>query len=270
MLSYSDKLPTLRKLRNDGKLIPFVGAGLSTPLGLPTWSELIRLIAEELDYDPEVFKSNGNSLQLAEYYVATKGSIGPLRSVMDKAFNPSADQIKNSRAHAALVDMKPPLIYTTNYDEIIERAFELKGRPCYPIANIDDIATAPSGETHIVKFHGTFSDDASLVLTESSYFERLEFESAIDIKFRADTLGRSLLFIGYSLTDLNMRYLLHKLHKLRLQMKRGGERTPSAFLVTFAAGEIQRTLLERWDVSIVELDPVDKAKGMDEFLEKLV
>ena len=47
-------------------------------------------------------------------------------------------------------------------------------------------ATAPADATHIVKFHGTFDDDASLVLTESSYFDRLEFESAIDIKLRAN------------------------------------------------------------------------------------
>lgn len=270
MISIPDEQQILRELRNDGKLIPFVGAGLSSPLGLPSWSELIDLIAAQLGYDPEVFKCNGNELQLAEYYVASKGSIGPLRSVMDRAFNPLDEQIANSRAHAALVEMTLPLIYTTNYDEIIERAFELKGRQCHTIANIDDIATAPSNVTHVVKFHGTFSDDASLVLTESSYFERLEFESAIDIKLRADTLGRSLLFVGYSLTDVNIRYLLYKLHKLRQNVKRGGKRMPSAFLTTFGTGEIQRTLLARWDVSVIELDPIDKSKSIDEFLESLV
>jgi hypothetical protein len=270
MITSTDDLQPLRELRADGKLVPFVGAGLSRPLGLPSWSELIDLIAEQLGYDPEVFKCNGDELQLAEYYVATKGSIGPLRSVMDRAFNPLDASIAKSRAHAALVEMQLPLIYTTNYDEIIERAFELKGRPCHPIANIDDIATAPSNTTHLVKFHGTFSDDASLVLTESSYFERLEFESAIDIKLRADTLGRSLLFIGYSLSDVNIRYLLYKLHKLREHVKRTGKRMPSAFLTTFGTGEIQRTLLARWDVSIIELDPLDKTNSIDEFLEALV
>ena len=265
-----DELHTLRELRNDGKLIPFVGAGLSRPLGLPSWSELIDLIAVQLGYDPAVFKVNGSDLQLAEYYVASKGSIGPLRSVMDKAFNPVDAQIAKSRAHSALVEMGLPLIYTTNYDEIIERAFELRGRDCHTIANIDDIATAPSKGTHVVKFHGTFSDDASLVLTESSYFERLEFESALDIKLRADTLGRSLLFVGYSLTDVNVRYLLYKLHKLRQTVKRTGKRMPRAFLTTFGTGEIQTTLLARWDVSIIELDPVDKTQAVDEFMEALV
>jgi NAD-dependent SIR2 family protein deacetylase len=266
----SDDLQLLRELRNEGKLIPFVGAGLSQRFGLPSWKDLIGTIAEELGYDPDVFKCNGRYEQLAEYYVATKGSIGPLRSLMDKAFDPSDDKIAESRAHSALVEMKLQLIYTTNYDTIIERAFKLKNQPCHTVANIDDIATAPIGATRVVKFHGTFSDDASLVLTESSYFDRLEFESAIDIQLRADTLGRSLLFLGYSLNDLNIRYMLYKLHKLREHVKHSGSSMPSAFLTTFGAGEIQRTLLSRWDVSTIELDPIDKDRSLDEFLEALI
>ena len=126
----------LRDLRRDGKLIPFVGAGLSIPLGLPSWSSLLDIIADQLDYDPAVFKLSGNNLQLAEFYVANKGSIGPLRSEMDRLFNPTDEAIKSSRAHSALVDMDLPLIYTTNYDRIIERAFELKKIPCHTISNM--------------------------------------------------------------------------------------------------------------------------------------
>lgn len=260
----------LRDLRRDGKLIPFVGAGLSIPLGLPSWSSLLDIIADQLDYDPAVFKLSGNNLQLAEFYVANKGSIGPLRSEMDRLFNPTDEAIKSSRAHTALVDMNLPLIYTTNYDRIIERAFELKRIPCHTISNIDDISVAPPNATQVVKFHGTFSDDASLVLTESSYFDRLEFESAIDIKLRADILGKILLFVGYSLSDINIRYMLYKLHKLRQRVRRDTNRLPSAYLVTFGAGEVQRTLLAQWDVLVVDLDPINKSESMDLFLEQLL
>lgn len=261
----------LRLLRKTGKLIPFVGAGLSMNLGLPSFSDLINTIAEELGYDPEVYKLNGNNLQLAEYYVAIKGSIGPLRSIMDRAFNPPDKDILSSAAHMALAKMKLPVIYTTNYDRIIERAFELLQLPVYTIANIDDFALAPTDATQIVKFHGTFSDDSSLVLTESSYFDRLEFESAIDIKLRADMLGKCLLFIGYSLDDVNVRYMLYKLHKLRQQLKNDtNKRTPSAYLATFGSGEIQKTLLARWSVSIVELDPVNKKESIEKFLEEII
>lgn len=218
-----------------------------------------------------MYKLNGNSLQLAEYYVAIKGSIGPLRSIMDRSFNPPDERIMASMAHAALAKMNLPVIYTTNYDRIIERTFELLKIPVYTISNIDDIALAPAEATQIVKFHGTFSDDASLVITESSYFDRLEFESALDIKLRADMLGKCLLFLGYSLSDLNVRYMLYKLYKLRLQVKNDtSRRIPSAYLTTFGSGEIQKTLLARWNVSIIELDPVNKKESLENFLASLL
>ena len=260
----------LRELLQGGRLIPFVGSGLSQPLGLPSWSSLLDTIAIQLGYEPEVYRSNGNALQLAEYYVVEKGSIGPLRSEMDRLFDPSDEAIRASKVHSLLVDLHAPAIYTTNYDRIIERAFELKGAPYHTIANIDDLATAPPDATLIVKFHGTFSDDASLVLTESSYFERLEFESALDIKLRADTLGKSLLFLGYSLGDINIRYLLYRLHKLRRRAGREGQRTPSAYLLAFGAGEIQRKLLAQWDVEVIELDPLDKTASVESFMRSLL
>jgi hypothetical protein len=251
-------------------LIPFVGAGLSVPLGLPSWDRLIDKIADQVGYDPSIYRLNGTKLQLAEYYVAKTRSIGPLRSEMDKLFNPTDDAIRASTSHRLLAEMRLPLIYTTNYDRIIERAFELRNVPCHTIANIDDIGTAPPNVTHVVKFHGSFSDDASLVLTESSYFDRLDLESALDLKLRANTLGKSLLFIGHGLGDINIRYLLYKLHKLRSHLRQGQERLPSAYLTAFGAGQVQRTLLKQWDVELIELDPLDKTASTEAFLESLM
>jgi hypothetical protein len=263
----------LKRLRRRGRLIPFVGAGLSKPLKLPDLSELIAFIAKELGFDPEVFELNGSFEQLAEYYVAKK-RIAPLRREMRSRFNPSDNKIKKSRAHTALVEMKLPSIYTTNYDRIIERAFRLRKEPCHEIRNLDDIVDAPAHpSTQIVKLHGTLDDDEGLVLTETSYFDRLEFESPIDIKLRADILGKTLLFIGYSLKDLNVRYMLYKLHKMRLQMRRKASisaRVPTGFLTTFLTNEIQRELFTKWNIEIVELDPLNQTESMAVFLESLI
>jgi len=56
---------------------------------------LIDFIARELGYEPDVFKVNGNDLQLAEYFVAIKRGIGPLRSEMDRRFVTSDQQVMN-------------------------------------------------------------------------------------------------------------------------------------------------------------------------------
>lgn len=59
-----------------GKLMLFVGAGVSPNLGLPSWNELIAHIAEELGYDPKIFATYGTPLALAEFYKKKKGELG--------------------------------------------------------------------------------------------------------------------------------------------------------------------------------------------------
>ena len=67
---------------------------------------------------------------------------------------------------------------------------------------------APEGATEIIKCHDDFEDDDSLVLTESSYFQRMQFDTSLDLRLWSDSLGRMLLLVGYSLHDINTRYLL--------------------------------------------------------------
>lgn len=267
-----DPIKICRDILADKKLIPFIGAGCSVRFNFPTWNGLMDLIAEDLDWDPFVFGLSGNFLQLAEYYVAQKGAIGDLRSRLDKLFTAPDALIQASVTHERLVSLDFPLIYTTNFEGVIERAFELHEmkyhKKCHVVANIDSFLGVKDDEVQLVKFHGTFSDDASLVLTESHYFERLEFASPLDIKLRADMLGRCLLFLGYSFSDINVRLMLYKLMKLRREHKRT-DQLPTAIMAGSGFTPIQKELLDRWDVLVIELDPVDRNKALDDFMEKL-
>ena len=147
----------------------FVGAGVSQNLKLPSFRELVDHLAEELDYDPEIYATQGDYLSLTEYYREMKGSIGPLRSWLDRTWHEGID-ISASDVHRIIVELDFPIIYTTNYDRWIESAYAEFPREYHKIVNVSDIAEATPGRSQIVKFHGDFDDDESIVLTESDYF----------------------------------------------------------------------------------------------------
>lgn len=251
------------------KAMLFVGAGLSKNLGLPTFDELINHLAEELGFDPQVFHLSGDYLSLAEYYRIKKGSLGSLRSWMDRTWHDSKIDIKQSEIHKSIVQLKFPIIYTTNYDRWLEKSFEAYDIKFSKITNVADIAKIRNGATQIVKLHGDFDDDASIVLTESSYFDRLNFESPLDIKLRADTLGRTILFIGYSLTDINIRYLLYRLHK-QWQSPDVEYARPRSYVFLSRPNLIQEEVLKARGIEPIISSEDDPRQGLESFLKDLL
>ena len=252
------------------KVVLFAGAGLSVPLGLPSWSSLIGHMATELGYDPEVLVPDGaDHLQIAEFYKLERNSIGELRSWMDRSWHVPDDRLLQSRVHEQIVELEFPLIYTTNYDRNLERIHQLKRKPFTKIKSVLDIANALSDATQIVKFHGDFDDDESLVVTESDYFERLQFEAPLDIKFRADVLSRSVLFVGYSLNDLNMRLLLYRLHKMWENAGFGAQRPP-CFIFLLRPDPVRERVLASRGIHPIVSESLDPGTALEEMFDKLL
>jgi hypothetical protein len=249
--------------------ILFVGAGVSMNLGLPSWGKLIDQMGKELDFDPEVFQSHGDYLTLAEYYRLKKGSIGPLRSWMDRVLHDPSTPIGSSKIHASIVQIGFPLIYTTNYDRWIELAFDHYNVAFDKVAKVSDLASIHSGRPQVIKFHGDFDDDASIVLDESSYFQRLDFESPLDIKLRADVLGKSVLFIGYSLSDINIRLLFWKLSQL-WGMDKLAEAQPPSFVFTHSPNPIQEVVLAKRGIHVLSGSKASPGPALESFLSDLV
>jgi hypothetical protein len=133
---------------------------------------------------------------------------------MDVTWHRPEVDVRDSRIHRLIVELSFPIVYTTNYDRWLEKAYDAHEKEYTKIVNVGDLLKAREGVTQIVKFHGDFDSDESLVLTESSFFERLDFENPLDIKLQSDVLGRPILFIGYSLSDINIRYQVFKLQRL--------------------------------------------------------
>jgi hypothetical protein len=263
-------LDSLAGVIRERRAILFVGAGLSMTVGLPSWRQLIEHMGEELGLDPAWFLSADNNYQtLAEYYRLQKGSIGPLRSWMDRNWSVSEEKVRASRVHEIVVLLEFPIIYTTNYDANLETAFQVHRREYVKIANTRDIAKANNSVTQIVKYHGDFEDDQSLVIAETDYLNRLSFSSPLDIKLWADALGRTLLFIGYSMSDLNIRLLLHKLAQIWRDSGYEKDR-PSPFVFMPHRNDVQEAVLGQWGINVITGDNENPQVSLAAFLEELL
>ncbi len=252
-----------------GKLMLFVGAGVSANLGLPSWGELIGHIANELGYDPKIFSTYGNHLALAEFYKKKKGSLGALRSWMDREWHKSKADIKTSDIHRLITEGNFSRIYTTNYDRWLEYAHDSYGVQYDKISKVADLVSVRDGHRQIIKFHGDFDEDDSIVLDETSYFQRLNFDTPLDIKLRNDVLGSSVLFIGYSLNDLNIRLLFYKLTEMWNRSTLASAR-PKSYIFANRPNPVVEEVLRHWGIEMIVSEEDDPRKALADFLKELV
>ena len=250
------------------RLILFAGGGVSQNLGLPDFKALVAHIAEEMGFTPDHFSVAEYAVVAEAYYVREK-QLGKLRSWMDREWHPESVRIADSELHNLIVDLDFPIIYTTNYDRWLEKAFEARGKPLHKITNAADLTVAPARVTEIIKFHGDFEDDDSLVLTESSYFQRMQFETPLDIRLRSDSLARPLLFVGYSLHDINTRYLLYRLQELWRNSPHAEQR-PNSYILMTEREEAQEIVLRSRGVLPIEIAGDDPGGATRQFLRELL
>jgi hypothetical protein len=252
-----------------GKLMLFVGAGVSANLGLPNWDALIAHIAEELGYDPKIFSTYGTHLALAEFYERKKGGLGSLRSWMDREWHKPTTDISKSDIHRLITQGNFSRIYTTNYDRWLEYAHDAFDVKYDKIASVADLVSVTDGRRQIIKFHGDFDSDTSMVLGETSYFQRLDFNTPLDIKLRNDVLGSSVLFIGYGLNDINIRLLFYRLTEMWGRSTLASAR-PKSYVFTNRPNPVAQEVLSHWGIEMIASEEDDPQKALTNFLQDLV
>lgn len=264
-----DDIATLADAIRERNAVLFAGAGISMTVGLPSWDELIEHLCQELDLDRTLYPpAEAAHLTLAEYYRLEKGSLDPLVDWMKRKWSVSEDEVSRSPAHQLLVTLDFPIIYTTNYDGNLEAAYRHAGRDYVKITSARDLAGLAEGVTQIVKFHGDFCSPESLVLGECAYFDRLDFESPLDLKFRADTLARTVLFVGYSMSDMNIRLLLYRLAQMWRRVGQECDR-PRSFVFMPTLNPVQRSVLAEWGITVISGKGDDPQQSLIDFLKSL-
>lgn len=266
----------IREAYKENRLIPFIGAGFSKPLGLPDWSGLVANAAKSVGFEPDLFSLHGNNQQLLEYIKSFHPSvwqefIHQIKLMFD--CKDSDDKRRVSVTHKSLSELDIRVIYTTNYDRHIEKALEEKNKKVLSLATLSDFVKSSEHkpDCEVIKFHGSILDENSMILTETQYFDRLSLDEAVDQRLRSDLLSNNFLFIGYSFNDPNIRYIWYKIHKLKKQQSTYTEPLTlrSSYYVTFGNEPIQAKLLEKWNIKIITLDPQNRSESLSYFLNSI-
>jgi hypothetical protein len=248
--------PAIWDLLHRGKVIPFLGAGASVvghetgathadglPAHLPSGANLARDLAKQTKFPADEIL---DLAKVAEYYRIVLG----LDSLKDKLHSIFDREYPLTTLHLFLAEIPTPLlIVTTNYDDLIERAFLEKGRACDVVIHTTDPSIGdkllwwPHGETVpkkvipnkwkdidldtrtvIYKMHGSVDRRQPLrdqyVISEEDYVDflaRMTKNLAIPAIFAEPFQSHHFLFLGYGLRDWNFRVVLNQIEKQRLR-----------------------------------------------------
>lgn len=227
------------------RLIPFVGAGFSKNIdNYPTWDNFIQLLKSDLNLDTvkeRAFDNLPNNLEKTEYFIREIGKlktniptpssyheykdiyakgrkylVEKIRTIFDDNSNPF-DATKWS-AHLLLLEKFSKMIYTTNWDNSLERGeinrhdSRLNPKENYAFSKKGN----RDGKPRIIKYHGDCqpNGESMLVACLTDYQRRMTFNNCLDIKLKSDLLRYDFLMLGYSFADPNIHLMIHHLSEI--------------------------------------------------------
>lgn len=216
----------LRTAYRAGRVIPWVGAGLSSAVAdckLPSYGDLIRQIVAEAARR-QVFSANFasevNDLIDAQDYKTAARSMRTHLPAADFAaiVRPMllTESPKPSQHHVMLNLMRFKVFLTTNYDRILDQILEPQPE-VLTYRDLDSLnatldAAATDAAPVVFKLNGDISAPATIALGQSDKLGMFDSEKPLGAGIRA-LLERLLehhciLFLGYSFEDPDFRSLL--------------------------------------------------------------
>jgi len=230
--------------------IAFVGAGSSQRCGYPGWGALAQQLGDLVGLSPpstiDLRKNPLRALNFVEQVKACVNtrdrSLAQYHAALQQMFAPKKLKAHDN-FHEQLVGLPFRAIVTSNYDEVLESALGavrvgLRAVSC----DIDDDARATSSQflrsldrledpPVILHVHGTHTKPTKIILGEQDYVRAYGWMHERRKKDEADGIGdvgewtfqsrlmwalfatRSIVFIGFSLTDPYFNYLLEVVTK---------------------------------------------------------
>lgn len=198
-----------------GKLAAYVGAGFSSPSGLADWSELMKPLAKSIEL--EVTK-NSDYMSLAQYFVDAHG-----RNDLDDILRNTFGKGNTCKNQESLAQLNLSEIWTTNYDDLIERALRKCGKG-YDVKSkeSDLVLDAGKGTVPVYKIHGDYRNPSECILTQRDYEDFFKNRKNFIHTLKSSLMQKTFIFVGFSFKDVDIKYILSD---LRFSLNGGSTQT---------------------------------------------
>lgn len=196
------------------RTVLFLGAGAAVSSGAPTALELCRHLERELANGEQISDDLAELASILERRTSRKKLVEAVIARLEK-LNPDGALISLAKYPWAA-------IYTTNYDQLLERAFRRAGNELAVVrSNYDWDAAHTPGVVPLFKIHGCISQDialghrASMILTLEDYDGCAEYRQLIYKRLETDFAGATAIVIGHSLQDADVQEIMRESIKLQ-------------------------------------------------------
>lgn len=195
-----------------GECIAYVGAGLSAASGYPEWPHLVSEILEwaiEKDYvDKEFGEALRATLQEGNADLVADSVVGRLAGREERLHRHLAQIFLDSErplagAHRLLRELRLGAALTTNFDELLERAFEKERPPVFTPDDTDRLLEALANRSFfLLKLYGSLRKSSTVLLSPAQYQEAIAGNRAFVQAMESVFFSRTILFVGASLRGI--------------------------------------------------------------------
>lgn len=190
----------------DGDVVPFIGAGLSVGGGFPTWENHLRTQGRTAGIAPahiEALLSRGQYEAVIAEIEASRGRNVFIQEVRD-VFSRTGIITDTT---LLVSELFTNTVITTNYDHLIEQAFDTGAKNAFQVINgINALADPDTDRVSIIKLHGDINTPGNCILSKNQYDQAygsgsLDMSLAIPKFLEYYYINSSLLFLGCSLNN---------------------------------------------------------------------
>lgn len=202
-----ERADELAERARKGEVALFLGAGVSIPAGLPTWSELVEELSEDLQPEDQTALQSLDITDRAQLIERLQPDDFHKRvaDITKKAPRPSL-------VHTLLAGLDVANIVTTNYDALMESAMKAAGHTTDVVMPHQ---SAIGQRRWVLKMHGDVEHPDKIVLTRRHMVMYDAANRPSAALLQSLLLTKHLVVIGASMTDPNVVRLTHEVDEYR-------------------------------------------------------